>query len=105
MLNFKVDRKRFAIWKENVIFLLLIFFVLYILYIIIFIIDFHINFYEFQYSRSLKNYKAEQPYQHAVYYLAVLLSEQIWMKDELLNALSCKFVKHLAILVNKQIHK
>lgn len=47
MLNFKVDRKRFAIWKENVIFLLLIFFVLYILYIIIFIIDFHINFYEF----------------------------------------------------------
>ncbi|XP_048268577.1 insulin-degrading enzyme isoform X2 [Bombus affinis] len=57
MINFKVDPKRFEIWKEN-------------------------------YIRSLKNYKAEQPYQHAVYYLAVLLSEQIWMKDELLNATS-----------------
>lgn len=49
MLNFKVDRKRFAIWKENVIFLLLIFLhILYILlYIIIFIIDFYIIFMNF----------------------------------------------------------
>ncbi|CAL7937409.1 unnamed protein product [Xylocopa violacea] len=57
MVNFKVDPKRFEIWKEN-------------------------------YIRSLKNYKTEQPYQHVVYYLAVLLSEQTWMKDELLKATS-----------------
>ncbi|XP_003701355.1 insulin degrading metalloproteinase isoform X2 [Megachile rotundata] len=57
MVNFKVDPKRFEIWKEN-----------------------HI--------RSLKNFETEQPYQHAVYYLAVLLSEQVWMKDELLQATS-----------------
>ena len=40
------------------------------------------------YIRSLKNFEAEQPYQHAVYYLAVLLWEQVWMKDELLAATS-----------------
>ncbi|XP_076547139.1 insulin degrading metalloproteinase isoform X2 [Osmia lignaria lignaria] len=57
MINFKVDPKRFEIWKEN-------------------------------YIRGLKNFETEQPYQHAVYYLAVLLSEQVWMKDELLNATS-----------------
>ncbi|EZA60071.1 insulin-degrading enzyme isoform X2 [Ooceraea biroi] len=38
------------------------------------------------YIRSLKNFAAEQPYQHAVYYLAVLLAEQVWTKDELLEA-------------------
>ncbi|XP_017891518.1 insulin-degrading enzyme isoform X2 [Ceratina calcarata] len=38
------------------------------------------------YVRGLKNYKTEQPYLHAVYYLAVLMSEQTWAKEELLNA-------------------
>ncbi|XP_033214183.1 insulin-degrading enzyme isoform X2 [Belonocnema kinseyi] len=38
--------------------------------------------------RGLKNFEAEQPYQHAVYYLAVLLAEQVWVKDELLDASS-----------------
>lgn len=38
------------------------------------------------YIRNLKNFAAEQPYQHAVYYLAVLLAEQAWMKEELLEA-------------------
>lgn len=53
MLNFKVDRKRFAIWKENVIFLLLIFlhvlyiFIYYFIYYYIFIIDFYIIFMNF----------------------------------------------------------
>ncbi|XP_058795185.1 insulin-degrading enzyme isoform X2 [Phymastichus coffea] len=40
------------------------------------------------YIRGLKNFEAEQPYQHAAYYLAVLLSEQVWIKNELLNACS-----------------
>lgn len=39
-----------------------------------------------QYIRGLKNFEAEQPYQHAAYYLAVLLSEQVWVKNELLAA-------------------
>lgn len=38
------------------------------------------------YIRGLKNFEAEQPYQHAVYFLAVLLAEQAWTKDELLAA-------------------
>ena len=36
--------------------------------------------------RALKNFRAEQPYQHAVYYTAVLTSEQMWTKEELLEA-------------------
>ena len=40
----------------------------------------------FQYIRGLKNFETEQPYQHAVFYLAVLLSEQAWTKTELLDA-------------------
>lgn len=40
----------------------------------------------FQYIRSLKNFATEQPYQHAVYYLAVLLTEHAWTKQELLAA-------------------
>ncbi|XP_049939528.1 insulin-degrading enzyme [Schistocerca serialis cubense] len=38
------------------------------------------------YIRGLKNFEAEQPYQHAVYYSAVLLAEQAWTKEELLAA-------------------
>ncbi|XP_043278498.1 insulin-degrading enzyme isoform X2 [Venturia canescens] len=36
--------------------------------------------------RSLKNLEAEQPYKHAIYYLAVLLAEQVWKRGDLLNA-------------------
>lgn len=40
------------------------------------------------YIRSLKNFKAEQPYQHAIYYLALILTENAWSKNELLDAMS-----------------
>ncbi|XP_050296511.1 insulin-degrading enzyme [Anthonomus grandis grandis] len=53
LVNFKIDPKRFNIWKEN-------------------------------YIRNLKNFSTEQPYQHAVYYLTVLLTEHSWTKEELL---------------------
>ncbi|XP_060526171.1 insulin-degrading enzyme [Cylas formicarius] len=53
LTNFKIDPKRFNIWKEH-------------------------------YIRNLKNFSAEQPYQHAVYYLTVLLTEHSWTKEELL---------------------
>lgn len=55
LTSFKVDKKRFDIFKEN-------------------------------YIRSLKNFAAEQPYQHAVYYLALLMTEHSWSKQELLAA-------------------
>lgn len=44
-----------------------------------------------QLLRSLKNFKAEQPYQHAVYYLALILTEHAWTKQELTDAVSCNF--------------
>lgn len=39
-----------------------------------------------RYIRSLKNADAEQPYQLAIYYLSVLLSENAWTKQELLDS-------------------
>lgn len=55
LFKFKIDNKRFGIYKE-------------------------------QYIRGLNNFKAEQPYSHAIYYLALLLSEVSWTKSELLQA-------------------
>lgn len=43
-----------------------------------------------QLYRSLKNFNAEQPYQHAVYYLALILTEHAWTKQELVDAVSCE---------------
>lgn len=40
--------------------------------------------------RALKNFNAEQPYQHAVYYLALILTEHAWTKQELIDAVSCE---------------
>ena len=46
-----------------------------------------------QYKRSLKNFNAEQPYQQAIYYLALILTEQAWLKKELIDATECKLFK------------
>lgn len=43
-----------------------------------------------QYKRSLKNFNAEQPYQQAIYYLALILTEQAWLKQELIDATESK---------------
>lgn len=43
-----------------------------------------------QYLRGLKNFSAEQPYQLAIYYLAVILTEQAWTKKELIEAMDRK---------------
>ncbi|KAL7034103.1 hypothetical protein ACKWTF_007861 [Chironomus riparius] len=40
-----------------------------------------------QYERGLKNFNAEQPYQLAIYHLAVILTEQAWTKRELIDAM------------------
>ena len=42
----------------------------------------------FQIKRKLKNFEAEQPHTHAIFYLSYLLSEQAWDKSEILDALS-----------------
>ena len=44
-----------------------------------------------EYRRSLKNFSAEQPYQHSIYYLALLLTENAWTNSELLDAMECKY--------------
>uniref|UniRef100_T1ISN5 Insulin-degrading enzyme n=1 Tax=Strigamia maritima TaxID=126957 RepID=T1ISN5_STRMM len=38
------------------------------------------------YIRGLKNFHAEQPHQHAIYYTSVLLAETAWTKEELLES-------------------
>ncbi|XP_011312074.1 insulin-degrading enzyme, partial [Fopius arisanus] len=58
-----------------------------------------------QYIRGLKNHGAEQPYQHAVYYLAVLLAEQVWTKDELLDAADDITVEKLEAFVPQLLSK
>ncbi|XP_054708191.1 insulin-degrading enzyme-like [Uloborus diversus] len=37
--------------------------------------------------RGLKNFKAEQPHRHAIYYTSLLLAEKMWNNEELLNCL------------------
>ncbi|XP_051504314.1 insulin-degrading enzyme isoform X2 [Myxocyprinus asiaticus] len=39
------------------------------------------------YMRSLNNFRAEQPHQHAMYYLRLLMTEVAWTKDELRDCL------------------
>lgn len=38
-------------------------------------------------SRQLRNFKAEQPYMHAVYYNNMLLDNKFWTKEELAEAI------------------
>merc|ERR1711962_872943 len=40
------------------------------------------------YVRALKNFNADQPHQHVVYYTSLLLAEHAWTKEDLLNATS-----------------
>ncbi|CAH1259207.1 IDE [Branchiostoma lanceolatum] len=47
------------------------------------------------YTRALENFKAEQPYQHAVYYTTLLLSEVGWTKEELVGSLDEVTIENL----------
>lgn len=58
-----------------------------------------------QYIRNLKNYNAEQPYQHAVYYLALLLSEQAWSKQELIDASELITVERLRSFIDELLSR
>ncbi|XP_052900222.1 insulin-degrading enzyme [Anopheles moucheti] len=70
MFNFKIDRRRFDILKE-------------------------------QYVRSLKNYQTEQPNQHAIYYLALLLTEQAWTRQELLDSTLLLTLERLQMFIEQ----
>lgn len=45
------------------------------------------------YLRGLKNFSAEQPFQLVIYYLAVILTEHAWTKKELIDAMSCEYLR------------
>ena len=45
---------------------------------------------------ALKNFSAEQPHQHALYYTTFLLEELAWHKDELLDAMEGNFYSALS---------
>lgn len=55
---------------------------------------------------ALRNFKAEQPHQHALYYTSYLLQELAWHKDELLQAMEgdyCITLKpELSLLANSK---
>lgn len=51
------------------------------------------------YERGLRNFRAEQPHQHAIYYTSVLMSEVVWTKEELLQALEDVTVKRLETFI------
>lgn len=46
-----------------------------------------------QFLRVLKNFRTEQPYQHALYFLALLITEHAWTKLELIDAVACRFLR------------
>lgn len=54
-------------------------------------------------ARSYRNFKAEQPYQHAVYHLALLLTENAWTKAELQEAAQGNQNAHLKNPLTLQI--
>ena len=38
-------------------------------------------------TRKLRNFKAEQPHTHAMYYVSLLMDNCVWTKEELASAL------------------
>ncbi|KAL1510015.1 hypothetical protein ABEB36_004673 [Hypothenemus hampei] len=57
------------------------------------------------YIRHLKNFSAEQPYQHAVYYLTVLLTEHSWSKQELLASTDQMTIERLEAFIPQMLSK
>ncbi|KAK0157498.1 hypothetical protein PV328_011239 [Microctonus aethiopoides] len=57
------------------------------------------------YIRSLKIFKAEQPYEHAIYYFSLLLAERIWTIDELLDASDHITIERLEEFIPRLLNK
>nr|ADI24339.1 insulin degrading enzyme [Aplysia californica] len=56
-------------------------------------------------GRNLKNFQAEQPHQHAIFYTNMLTSEVLWTKDELLLALEEVTVEKLQAFISDLLPK
>lgn len=53
-----------------------------------------------QMLRALYNHKTDQPYQHTIYYIALLLTEHAWSKADLIDAMACKYIINNLYLIN-----
>lgn len=58
-----------------------------------------------QYYRGLKNFEAEQPYQHAIYNISLCLFEKAWSKTDLLEALDGITREKLVDFANELLSK
>uniref|UniRef100_A0A8C4YMS4 Insulin-degrading enzyme n=1 Tax=Gopherus evgoodei TaxID=1825980 RepID=A0A8C4YMS4_9SAUR len=57
------------------------------------------------YVRSLNNFRAEQPHQHAMYYLQLLMTEVAWTKDELKEALDDVTLPRLKAFISQLLSR
>ncbi|XP_026471826.1 insulin-degrading enzyme-like [Ctenocephalides felis] len=57
------------------------------------------------YVRQLKNFETEQPYQHAVYYLGLILTDNSWTKEQLLDATQFTTFESLRAFLPQLLHK
>ncbi|XP_025906967.1 insulin-degrading enzyme [Nothoprocta perdicaria] len=57
------------------------------------------------YMRSLNNFRAEQPHQHAMYYLRLLMTEVAWTKDELKEALDDVTLPRLKAFISQLLSR
>ncbi|XP_071090018.1 insulin-degrading enzyme-like [Haliotis cracherodii] len=57
------------------------------------------------YYRGLKNFVAEQPHQHAIYFTSVLVSEMVWTKCELLESLDDVTLERLQAFIPQLLSK
>lgn len=55
--------------------------------------------------RSLNNFRAEQPHQHAMYYLRLLMTEVAWTKDELKEALDGETLSTYNLMLSSFLSK
>ena len=55
--------------------------------------------------RSLNNFRAEQPHQHAMYYLRLLMTEVAWTKDELKEALDGETLSTYSLMLSSFFSK
>ncbi|KAK3874449.1 hypothetical protein Pcinc_020613 [Petrolisthes cinctipes] len=53
------------------------------------------------YIRALRNFNADQPHQHVVYYTSLLLAEHGWTKEELLESTNEMSVQNLEVFISR----
>uniref|UniRef100_A0A8D9BMR4 Insulin-degrading enzyme n=5 Tax=Cacopsylla melanoneura TaxID=428564 RepID=A0A8D9BMR4_9HEMI len=58
-----------------------------------------------QYARGLKNFEAEQPYQHAIYNISLCLFERAWSKTDLMESLDGITREKLSEFANELLSK